>query len=433
MAASGNWFGPTEKALTRRTAIGLAVGAGAMLCAPAIAQARAKVVVIGGGAGGATAARHIARNNPQVAVTLITAEPRYTSCFFSNLYLAGLRSLRSITHDLNAMAQNNALRLRAGTAVAIDRDRRVVRLSNGAEEAYDRLVLSPGVSFKTDAIEGYDAEAMQSMPHAYAAGVQTYELRRQLLAMRPGGLCVVAPPQNPYRCPPGPYERVSMIANLFRRMNPTAKILVLDAKDAFAKQELFLDGWRRSYGDMVEWTPAAKLAGGVERVDARTKLVKTKFGDEITADVVNIIPPQQAGRLARQAELTDGGDWAPIEPTSMRSTLDPNIYIVGDAAAAAPMPKSGFAANSQAHVAAFALRADLDGKQPFPAKFRNTCWSFIDYQNVVKIGANYAVRDGRLESFAGFKSALDDTETKRLENTFEANSWYVAMTEDMYG
>lgn len=418
---------------SRRRALGASAAAGAALCAPALAQARARVVVVGGGAGGATTARYVAKESDRLEVTLINPDPLYTSCFFSNLYLAGLRSLNSLTHDLSGLSERYGVRLRLGRALSVDRDQKLVRLEDGGLAPYDRLVLSPGVSFRLDWIEGYDAAAENSMPHAYTGGRQVYALRQRLTEMRPGGVVLIAPPQNPYRCPPGPYERASMIANLLRRINPTAKVLIVDAKDAFAKQELFQEAWRAAYGDMVEWLPAADTAGGLARVDTRALEAETGIGQRIKADVANVIPPQRAADLVREAGLTASDGWAPIDGRTMRSRIDPNIFILGDSCNASPMPKSGFSANSQAHVAARAVRADLEGERIFPAKFRNTCWSFLDHQNVVKIGAIYEARENDIARVAGFVSQTEDTPDIRLENTLEANAWYAAMTGDMYG
>ena len=419
--------------VSRRRFAGLAAGAIATLAAPALAQGRARVVVVGGGAGGATVARYVARDSERLEVVLINDAPRYTSCFFSNLFLSGLRSLRSITHPVATLSDRYGIVVLIARATAVDRDSRTVRLNDGAVVAYDRLVMAPGIGFRFGDVEGLDASARAAMPHAYSGGLQTYALRRKLLAMPQGGVFALTPPPNPYRCPPGPYERVSMIANLFRRANPTAKILVIDAKDGFPKQSLFLQGWRESYRDMVEWLPAAETGGGLARVDAGAMTLETGIGDRVKVDAASVIPPQKAAPLVEAAGLVDSSGWAPVDGGSMRSLRDPNIFVVGDSALASPMPKSGFAANSQAHVAALAIRADLDGATLFPARYRNTCWSFIDNQNVVKVGANYVSEDGAIKQVGSFVSAEDETVEKRLENTLEANGWYGSITADMFG
>ncbi|MCI4664470.1 MAG: NAD(P)/FAD-dependent oxidoreductase [Neomegalonema sp.] len=418
---------------TRRSASRMILAAGASVFAPAIAQARPRLVVVGGGAAGATVAKYVAKDSPKIQVTLVEDSKAYTSCFFSNLYLAGLRTLASLTHRYDALAERYGVTLVTSRASAIDRDRKLVRLADGSAVAYDRLALSPGVSFDYDAVRGYTPSAAEQMPHAYQAGFQTFLLRRQIAAMRPGGVFVLAPPTSPYRCPPGPYERASMIAKYFKRRNPTAKIIILDAKDSFAKQPLFEEGWAASYPGMIEWRPASFSGGGLKEVDVKEMLLIDGEGERIRADAASVIPPQRAGDIALSADLTDSDGWAVVDGSQMRSRLDPNIFIVGDAARAGAMPKSGFAANSQARVAALAIRADLDGATLFPARFRNTCWSFIDNQNVVKVGANYAFRDGDIRVVDRFVSKVGEPPSVRFDNTLEANAWYGAIASDMLG
>ncbi len=414
--------------LSRRAFGGLAAGA---LAAPALAQASARVVVVGAGAGGATAARYLAQNGKALSVTLVNESDAYTSCFFSNLYLAGFRSLSSLTHDVAEFARRYGVAFRQGRAVEIDRSRRRVVLGDGTVLPYDRLVLSPGIGIRFDAFDGYDRQAAARMPHAYRAGPQARALRRYLTTMRPGGLFVIAPPPNPYRCPPGPYERVSMAANLFSRVNPRAKILVIDAKDSFAKRELFLETWRDSYPGMVEWLPAS-LSGGIAAVRADEMTLITGDGERLTADAACVIPPQTAAFIVVSSGLADASGWAPVDGRTMRSTIDDAVYILGDSSKAGDMPKSAFAANSQAHVVDLAVRSDLEGSRLFPARYRNTCWSFLDYQNVVKIGANYRAEGSEIRRTDGFVSELGETAAVRLENALEANSWYTSITADMY-
>ena len=421
------------RGVTRRAFTGLMLGAASGLFTPAIARSNgARVVVIGGGAGGATLARALAESAPNLRVTLVTGAKRYTTCFFSNLYLAGLRSMRSITHSYASLAARPGVEVIPRRAIGIDLEKKQVRLANGEALPYDRVVVAPGVGFDTSGIEGYGSSASEAMPHAYSAGYQTFLLRRQLLEMRRGGVVIVAPPPDPYRCPPGPYERVSMIAKLLSRINPTAKILVLDAKNSFAKQSLFEEAWSQHYPGMIDWLPALFTKGGVAAVDPSGMALTAKDGYRYKADVASLIPPQCAGAIAIEAGLTDSSGWAPIDGATMRSTIDPDSFVIGDAAHAGEMPKSGFAANSQAHVAALALRADLMERPMTPAQYQNTIWSFVGSQDVVKDGADYAVENGQIRMQSSFSSRVGEGGRSRVENTLEANRWYAAITADMF-
>ena len=260
-------------------------------------------------------------------------------------------------------------------AVSIDRDKRSVGLAGGGSLGYDRLVLSPGIDFRAGSVPGWDLSQQNRMPHAYKAGSQTQLLRAQVEAMPQGGVyCMVAPP-NPFRCPPGPYERISMVAHVLKQTNPTAKILIVDPKAKFSKQGLFEDGWQRHYPGMVE--RIGPDFGG-DRVEVRPSTMEVVVdGDVNKVDVCNVIPAQQAGRIAVLAEITNEAGWAPVVAHTMQSRADENIHVLGDASQQGDMPKSGFSANSQAKVCAMAVRGALTGSKVYPARFSNTCWSLI--------------------------------------------------------
>ena len=348
---------------TRRT-FGCLIGAScvaALGSRSARGQAKARVVVAGGGVGGATAAKYLALSASTLEVTLIEPKPRYTTCFFSNLYLAGLRSFASLTHGYETLAQRYGIRIIQDSVAAIDPVAKTVGLESGAKLDYDRLIVAPGIAFKFDAIEGYDEAATQILPHAWVAGPQTQLLRDQLEAMEDGGVFVLTAPPNPFRCPPGPYERASLIAAYFKQFKPRAKILILDAKDSFFEQDLFQDAWERHFPDMIEWLPA-QFTGGIKAVDLKTRSIKTE-SDSFAAAVANIIPPQVAGRLAQKGGLVDASGWCPVDPVTFESKQQPRIHVVGDAALAGDMPKSAFAANSQAKMCAFAVAALLTGSE----------------------------------------------------------------------
>ena len=413
-----------------RCAGGLGLAAG-MLRAPARArsQSAARVVVIGGGAGGATCARYLAKAD--LAVTLIEVQARYTTCFYSNLYLAGWRDLASLTHGYDRLVAAG-IELVPERAVAVDTAARRVRVASGGYLAYDRLVVAPGIDLRFDAIEGYDEAAAEIMPHAWKAGPQTALLRAKLEAMPDGGLFVIAAPPEPYRCPPAPYERASLVASYFKQTKPRAKILILDAKDSFSKQALFEEAWQRHYPGMIEWIPGA-LGGKVVAVDPAAMAIKTAAGDTHKADVANIVPPQQAGAIAREADLVDAGGWCPIVPAGMASRRQPGVHVLGDAAIASAMPKSAFAANSQAKVVAMTIHAELTGAKPFPGRYRNTCWSSLAPDDTVKIGANYMPGDEKLESADGFVSKVGESAELRRQTRAEADAWYAGITGDIFG
>ncbi len=419
--------------LISRRRLGLGLGGFALeavgLQAKARGQSAPRVVVVGGGAGGATCARYLAKGG--VAVTLVEPQARYTSCFGSNLYLAGWRDLRSLTHGYDKLVASGVV-LAPERAVAVDAVGRTVRLAGGTSLPYDRLVMSPGIDLRYAAIEGYDEAAAEIMPHAWRAGAQTTLLRAQLEAMPDGGLFVVAAPPEPYRCPPAPYERASLVAAYFKRTKPRAKILILDAKDSFSKQALFEEGWRRHYPDMIEWVPGA-FGGEVVAVDPAAMTVTTAAGDVHRADVANIVPPQAAGAIAREAGLADDTGWCPIRPAGMTSRRQPDIHVVGDAAIASAMPKSAFAANSQGKAVAMLIAAELTGATPLPARFSNSCWSSLAPGDTVKIGADYLPREARFESVDGFVSQVGEDPALRARNRAEADAWYASVTADIFG
>ena len=331
----------------------------AVLPLPAIAQgAGGRVVVVGGGFGGATCARFIRRIDPRIAVTLVEASPTFTACPFSNLVIVGLRDLKAQEFGYDKLAADQVT-VQISPATAIDTQGRNVTLGNGASLPYDRLVLSPGIDIRWDGLPGYTEAAAERMPHAWKAGEQTLLLRRQLEAMEDGGTVVISAPANPFRCPPGPYERASLIAYYLKTKKPKSKLIVLDAKDAFSKQGLFQAAWKALYPNL-EWVSLSS-GGKVTSVDAGAMTLVTDFARH-KADVANVIPPQKAGRIAEIAGAADRTGWCPIDPATFESKLQPNIHVIGDASIAGAMPKSAFTANAQAKVCAAAV-AKLIGRR----------------------------------------------------------------------
>lgn len=419
--------------LNRRRFLASTAAASAALSAPMVmAQARPRVVVIGGGAGGATAARYIAKDSGgAIDVTLIEPTRQYYTCFFSNLYLGGFWDYDALGHGYGNLAINHGVNVLHDWAVGVDRDAKTVSTAGGHTLAYDRLVIAPGIDFKDGAVPGWDVTHQDDMPHAYKAGSQTQLLKHQVENMREGGLFAMVAPPNPYRCPPGPYERISMVAHVLKERNPTAKILILDPKENFSKQGLFEDGWNRHYPGMVEWVGPAMGGGQVEvRPDSMEIVVD---GDVQAVDVCNVIPAQKAGRIAQLAGITNEAGWAPVTPTDMRSRMDEAIFVLGDASAQGAMPKSGFSANSQAKVAANVIRADLTGSRVFPARYSNTCWSLIAPEDGVKVGASYEPGAEQIDSVSSFISQVGEDAALRRQTYEESIGWYNGIVADIFG
>jgi sulfide dehydrogenase [flavocytochrome c] flavoprotein chain len=412
-------------------AAALLASAGFPLLAGSVGPAR--VAVVGGGFGGATAARYLKRLAPELNVTLIEPLKRYYTCPFTNLYLGGLREFDSLGHGYDDLRRLGVDVVHA-RAESVDADNRSLKLDDGVDLKWDRLVLSPGIDIRWGALEGYDRTAAEHAPHAWQAGEQTHLLKRQLEAMEDGGTFILVAPDNPYRCPPGPYERVSMVANYLSRHKPRSKVLLLDSKDAFSKQPLFLEGWRENYGDMVEWVGRSG-DGRVVRVDAERREVETEFGEIHRADVLNVVPPQKAGAIAHQAGVAGESGWVPVEPSSFQSRKVPGIYVIGDATEAAPMPKSGFVANNQAKVTARAILADLAGQEPPDPRWTNTCYSVIAPEWGITVANVFEVHDGQLREVPGSGgiSALGASARIRRNEARFAESWYAGIALDTWG
>jgi NADPH-dependent 2,4-dienoyl-CoA reductase/sulfur reductase-like enzyme len=394
-------------------------------------QASPHVIVIGGGFGGAACARALRRADPQFQVTLVEPNPTFTACPFSNSVIAGLRDMAAQRFGYDAI-RGESIAIAQDEATTIDPQARRVSLRGGSTLGYDRLVLAPGIAIRWDALPGYDEAAAAVMPHAWLAGDQTLLLRRQLEAMPDGGTVVISAPANPFRCPPGPYERASLIAYYLKKTKPRSKLIMLDAKDNFSKQRLFQNAWQQLYPELIEWVSLSN-GGKVISVDAKARTLVTDFAT-YKADVANVIPPQRAAGIAQLAGVADGTGWCPIDPVTFESRLQPNIHVIGDAAIAGAVPKSAFAANAQAKVCADAVAALLHGEAPSPPKLINTCYSLVAPDYGISIAGVYHPAGGQLADVegAGGVSPIDaPTDFRALEAAY-AEAWFRTITAETF-
>ncbi|AEG01029.1 NAD(P)/FAD-dependent oxidoreductase [Methylomonas methanica] len=353
---------------------------------------KAHVVVVGGGFGGATAAKTLRSLDADLNITLIEPKANYITCPGSNWLFAGLKTLPQLSVDYQALTDRHRVRVVADNVASIDRDRRRLQLSGGQTLAYDRLILSPGIAFQRDAIAGYSPDMANVFPHAWQAGAQTLLLNRQLQAMPAGGVVLIVAPPDPYRCPPGPYERASMMACWLKQHNSRAKIIILDPKRSFSKQALFEAGWRQHFGygttdSMIEWHTLAD--NPITRLDAQARTVISDFGDRFRGDVLNIIPAQTAATLAIDAGLTDKSGWCPVNPKTAQSLFDQHIHVIGDAAHFTPIPKSAFAANSEAKACAVAVFSLLNQQEVPAPNWLNICYSLITPKHGISVAGVY--------------------------------------------
>ena len=422
------------KVLSRREFCGAAAVGAATLAfpRPSFAQSAARIVVVGGGFGGASCARALKQIDPKLQVTLVEANRTFTACPFSNTVLAGLRSIEAQQFSYDKIAADGVTVI-AQAATRIDPQTRTAGLADGTSLAYDRLVLAPGIDLRFDALPGYDEAAAAKMPHAWKAGEQTLLLRKQLEAMDDGGLVVIAAPANPYRCPPGPYERACLIAYYLKTKKPRSKLLILDAKDTFSKQRLFQNAWKELYPGLVEWISLSQ-GGKVNAVDSSTNTLITDFGNH-TAQVANVIPPQRAGRIAGIAGVADNTGWCAIDPATFESKSVPNIHVIGDACIAGAMPKSAFSANAQAKACAGAVATLIAGGAPAAPKLINTCYSLAAPGYGFSVAGVYHPKNGLLAEVegSGGVSPADAPRDFRASEAVYAQSWFETTTAEVFG
>ena len=398
---------------------------------PSFAQSAARIVVIGGGFGGASCARALRRLDPKLQVTLIEPNRIFTACPFSNEVIAGLREMQAQQFNYDRIAAEGVTVVRAGRRPRSIRRRAPSASPTAASLTYDRLVLAPGIDLRFDALPGYDEAASLKMPHAWKAGEQTALLRKQIEAMEDGGMVVLAVPAAPLRCPPAPYERASLIAHYLKSKKPRSKILILDAKDGFSQQKLFEAAWKELYPGMIERI-ALSQGGRVTSVDPATNTIVTDFGN-YTAQVASVIPPQKAGRIAEIAGAADNTGWCPIDPVSFVSKLVPNVHVIGDACIAGAIPKSASAANAQGKACAAAVISLISGKSPDMPRLTGACYNTVAPGYAFSLSGVYQPKDGQFAEVEGATSPVNAPRELRQREAESAENWFKTVTVDSFG
>ena len=403
-------------------------------------MAAARVVIIGGGFAGATAARYLRLFCPQLRITLIEPKRHYVCCPGSNRVLVDLTELETLTVDWSNLALSTEIERVYDSVNHIDAALRRIRLQSGQYLNYDKLIVAPGIDLQWNAIDGYSEAMSLNFPHAWQAGPQTALLRAQLHNLPDHGTVLICPPADPYRCPPGPYERATLIAWWLKRHKPRAKLLILDPKRSFSKQALFEHIWRQHYGygtdaALLEWQCLAD--NPIVTLDSKTSTVISEFGDRFRGDVINLIPPQTASQLAIANGLTQASGWCPVDALTSESTLAANIHVIGDAAQFQPVPKSAFAANSQAKQCAMAIAHILqDNPPPTPVWF-NTCYSHISDDQAISVSHVYRLDAKTTRSISAAKitgglSSRTDLQTLMQEYR-NGEAAYHHLLEDAFG
>jgi sulfide dehydrogenase [flavocytochrome c] flavoprotein subunit len=394
----------------------------------ALANVKGKVVIIGGGFGGATCANYIKRYAPGIDVTLIEPSKQFVTCPFSNTVIGGLKTMDYITHSYDDLKNKQKVNIVHDTVTAIDGGGKKITLKSGKTLSYDQLVVSPGVSFNWKAIEGYDEKVAQKIPHAWKAGEQTLLLRKQLESMSDGGLYIISVPKRPFRAPPAPYERASLVANYFMESKPKSKIIILDANDSTDEVELFKKAWKKTYNDMIEWVGGAE----VQKVDSGAMSVQTRSGDKYKGDVINIVPPQKAGHIAQNSGLADKSGWCKVNQHTFESVKMKKVHIIGDSCIAGDMLKTGHSASSQAKVCAAAIVSSMSGTQMPDPVLNSSIYSFITPKYATSSAGVYRIKGDKLTRVSGGHSPDNPKRKTQQKEAKFANGWYKGITSEMF-
>ena len=397
----------------------------------ALAGASGKIVIIGGGFGGATCAQYLRRWNADVEITLIEKDSKYITCPFSNEVIAGHRDIATITHDYSNFGGKN-IKVVNDEVTGIDAGGKSVALKGGSSVPYDKLVVSPGISFKFGAIENDEAASAEAMPHAWKAGPQTLLLQKQLMSMADGGTVIIVPPKKPFRCPPGPYERASLMASYLKANKPKSKVLILDSNPSHSKQAAFHEGWAAEYGDMIEWVKDTD-GGLIVSADPGNMTVTNDFGDEFKGDVINLIPAQTANTLVSASGLTNKDGWCTVDMGTFESAEAKDVHVIGDACVAGAMPKSGHSAASQAKNAAAAILSSLAGTDAPKPTYANTCYSLIADHYGISVAAVYELQEGVIKKISGGVSKTGNSARVHKNEAKYARGWYKSITQEMFG
>lgn len=423
--------------ITRRDFLRLTGAAGTtMALGPLVAPKRllartdSRVIVIGGGFGGATCANYISIFIPGIHVTLIEPNSHYVSCTFSNTVLGGIHDMEYITHSYESLKKNRGVHVIHDSANRIDPKTKQVILGSGATLPYDRLVVSPGIDFRWEEMRGCSDIFCESLPHAWQDGGQTVLLQKQLSAIPDGGVVLILPPSRPFKGPASPYERASLIAHYLKQHKPRSKLIILDSNPDFPKQELFQQAWQKLYPGMIEWVPVVG-SDHLSRIDPKQQQVYTASGQTWKADVINAIPPQQAGAIARQTGLANDQGWCDVDQRTFESKLHKDIHVIGDACIAGDMPKTGHAASIQAKICAAAIGFSLNGGEMHEPLYSNSTYSLIGPMYGISSAAVYRLVDGRITRVSGGQSQMRASNRTRRREAKYAEGWYKATVSEM--
>jgi len=400
---------------------------------PLLAQTKARVVIVGGGAAGASAARKLGQSGGGIEVTLIEPNRNYTTPFFANQALVGLQPLENFTFGYEKLSAINTIHVIHDTVIDGDPGKQTVRLSNGADLPYDRLIVAPGTRLLSDKIEGYGTQSELIFPHAYdgTSSAQWLLLKNQIRHMEDGGLVIITAPRRPYKCTPAPYERASLVAGYLHQHKPKSKLLLLDAKVEFPLMDAMIEVWGEKYGDLIEWVPA-DFGGAISHVNNRDRTLIAD-GEIFKPHVGNIIPPQRAGKIAQQLDLADDSGWCPVNPLTFESTRQKNIHVLGDAIDAGDMPKSASAARRQALSAATAINNLLNGSSDPIPKLENACYFLTEPGQALVVGGRYRIGERRIIGIEGYSSDPGETAEDRRETARQGENWYKKVTRGMFG